>query len=330
MSNQFELALRKYIAAFDGTKDISTAEFKFRFDNLHHKYFNFVPRSKGLLTLTLTREEVFEIEAARLANGTKVTLVHFRKVSLDCVDIMLRLGLVSGKEETTVRVVTVITANQAVASREIEDSFQLEVVNIEVEPQDEASQLPKLLNMIKNREWDLLSSALTPETLRAAAEEDDLNLSENVGSLLHFALRFDAPSSIIYQITHGMHSSMLHRDAKDRLPLHIAVSKARPSIISHLLSLNPIACTCKDSKGKLPLHRCFDNKVVQAFKPQQFTRIVEMLVQTSPETIMIEDHKKRCPIELAILSTAPMQTIVLMHHKKDYVRKNSSPTTAAC
>eukprot|EP00984_Skeletonema_dohrnii_P011337 scaffold4515_cov124-Skeletonema_dohrnii-CCMP3373.AAC.4 len=44
---------------------------------------------------------------------------------------------------------------------------------------------------------------------------------------------------------------------------------------------------------------------------------------------MMEDHKKRCPIRLAILSTAPMQTIVLMHHKKDYVRKNSSPTTAA-
>ena len=276
MSNQFELALHKYIAAFDGMKGISTAEFKSRFDNLHHKYFNFVPRSKDLLT----REEVFELEAARLANGTKVTLVHFRKLSLDCVDIMLRL--VSGKEQTTVRVVTVITANQAVASREIEDSFQLEVVNIEVEPQDEASQLPKLLTMIKNREWDLLSNALTPETLRAAAQEDDL--SENVGSLLHFALHFDAPSSIIYQITHGMHSSMLHRDAKDRLPLHIAVSKARPSIISHLLSLNPIACTCKDSKGKLPLHRCFDNKVVQAFKPHQFTRIVQTLVETSRDT----------------------------------------------
>eukprot|EP00984_Skeletonema_dohrnii_P011336 scaffold4515_cov124-Skeletonema_dohrnii-CCMP3373.AAC.3 len=223
MSNQFELALRKYIAAFDGIKDnISTAEFKSRFDNLHHKYFNFVlvPRSKGLLTLTLKREEVFELEAARLANGTKVTLVHFRKVSLDCVDIMLRL--VSGKEETTVRVVTVITANQAVASREIEESFQLEG-NIEVEPQDEASQLPKLLTMIKNREWDLLSNDLTPETLRAAAQEDDL--SENVGSLLHFALHFDAPSSIIYQITDGMHSSVLHRDAKDRLPLHIAAAR---------------------------------------------------------------------------------------------------------
>eukprot|EP00985_Skeletonema_marinoi_P014126 scaffold7100_cov138-Skeletonema_marinoi.AAC.7 len=35
----------------------------------------------------LTREEVFEREASKLANGTKVTLIHFRKIGLDCIDI---------------------------------------------------------------------------------------------------------------------------------------------------------------------------------------------------------------------------------------------------
>eukprot|EP00984_Skeletonema_dohrnii_P038345 scaffold41481_cov316-Skeletonema_dohrnii-CCMP3373.AAC.1 len=62
---------------------------------------------------------MFELKAARLANGTKVTLTHFRKVGSDCVDI--KLCLVDGKEESTVRDVMVIAGNQAVSSRETND-----------------------------------------------------------------------------------------------------------------------------------------------------------------------------------------------------------------
>jgi phosphoglycolate phosphatase-like HAD superfamily hydrolase len=136
MSYQFELALRQYIAAFDGTNDISQAEFQSRFDNLYHKDFTFLPMNErvrednGMMHLNarapLTREEVFEREASKLANGTKVTLIHLRKIGLDCFDI--KLGVVSGKEENTVRVVTTISAKQAVVSREIDESFPLKVI----------------------------------------------------------------------------------------------------------------------------------------------------------------------------------------------------------
>jgi len=71
----------------------------------------------------LTREEVYEREASKLASGTKVTLIHFRKIGLDCIDI--KLGLVECGEEdctSTVRVVTTITAGQAVTSKEIDES----------------------------------------------------------------------------------------------------------------------------------------------------------------------------------------------------------------
>ena len=155
MSDQFESALRKYIAAFDGTNDVSTAEFKSRFDNLHHKCFTFLLRSKDLLA----REEVFELEASKLANGTKVTLVHFNEMSLYCVDIKLRR--VNGKENTTIRVVTAIAANQAVGSRKIKESSLLKV-KIDAK-QQEAPQMPNLVDMIENSEWDLLSNVLTPE-----------------------------------------------------------------------------------------------------------------------------------------------------------------------
>ena len=117
MSYQFELALRWYIAAFDGTNNISPAKFKSRFDNLYNKDFTFIAKDG----MALTREQVYEREASKLANGgTKVTLIHFRKIGLDCIDV--KLGLVNGKEERTIRAVTTITARQAVTSKEIDES----------------------------------------------------------------------------------------------------------------------------------------------------------------------------------------------------------------
>jgi ankyrin repeat protein len=188
-----------------------------------------------------------------------------------------------------------------------------------LEPQDEEPivQLSTLLDLINNREWDLLSKELTPETLRAV----------DSGSLLHLALNSNAPSSIIYQITNGMHNSVSHRDAKGRLPLHVAISKvSRPSIISHLIKLNPKACTSKDNQGKTPLHVCFDDKVFHTIKPPQFNKLVGTLVQTSQDALIMEDEDMRCPVELAILSKAPQKTILFLQVVKlEYMRqKNTS------
>ena len=49
MHYQFELALRQYIAAFNGTNDISPEEFKARFNNLYCKNYTFVPKEKRSL-----------------------------------------------------------------------------------------------------------------------------------------------------------------------------------------------------------------------------------------------------------------------------------------
>ena len=117
MSYQFELALRQYIATFDGTNNISPTEFKSRFDNLYHKDFIFHAKDRN----TLTREDVYERESRQLASGTKVTLIHFRKIGLECFDI--KVGLANGKEHSTIRAVTTISAKQATISREIDESI---------------------------------------------------------------------------------------------------------------------------------------------------------------------------------------------------------------
>ncbi len=119
MSYQFELALRQYIAAFDGTNSISQEDFQSRFDNLYHKNYTFVPinkttfQSKGIMT----RDEVFELESNRFADGTKMTLIHCRKIGFDCIDIMILME--NGNKEAVIRIVTTISSKQAIKSKEI-------------------------------------------------------------------------------------------------------------------------------------------------------------------------------------------------------------------
>ena len=124
MTYTFERAFSHYISAFDGTCSISTAEFQSRFDNVFHDDFTFhycnSNDDASKTSRTLTREEVYVNEAATLANGTKMTLIHFRRIGLDCIDIKLRL--VNGKNESISRVFLTITDDKAIKSKEIDDS----------------------------------------------------------------------------------------------------------------------------------------------------------------------------------------------------------------
>ena len=76
----------------------------------------------------VTREEIYQLHSKHYASGQKVTLIHFRKIGLDCVDIKVRP--VNGKEETTVRVVNTLSNSQVVLSREIDESIPLKVLEL--------------------------------------------------------------------------------------------------------------------------------------------------------------------------------------------------------
>ena len=130
-SYQFEIALRQFIAAFDGTNSISKADFQSRFDKVYHKNYTFQPKSEnvrledGLLITKkqapLSRNEVYEVLSNKLASGTKMTLIHFRKIGLDCIDIKVR-QVTPGQEESTLRVISTLTDSQSVVAREIDES----------------------------------------------------------------------------------------------------------------------------------------------------------------------------------------------------------------
>ena len=118
MSYQYEIALRQYIAAFNGTNDISQEEFKSRFDNLHHKDYTFHASNGNILT----REQVYKMHEGQFSSGSKVTLIHFRKLGLDCFDVKVAIvNEYDGKDMTT-RNVTTISAQQAKTATEIDES----------------------------------------------------------------------------------------------------------------------------------------------------------------------------------------------------------------
>ena len=126
-SYQFELAFRQYIAAFDGTNDLSPAEFKTLYDKVHHKDFKCrlmdekVIGDDGTIHLKarmlITRDQKFEAFSKRYESGYKVTLIYFRKIGMDCIDA--KFSIDNGKEETIHRVVYTISGGQAILSQEI-------------------------------------------------------------------------------------------------------------------------------------------------------------------------------------------------------------------
>ena len=70
---------------------------------------NYIMHSKAIVPLT--REEVLQFDSKLYASRQNLTLIRFRKIGCNCVDIKLRL--VNGKEEIPFGIVTVITAKQA-------------------------------------------------------------------------------------------------------------------------------------------------------------------------------------------------------------------------
>lgn len=131
MTYTFERAFSHYISAFDGTCGISTAEFQSRFDNVFHDDFTFHCNNDTLKECrTLTREEVYVNQAAIWADGTKMTLIHFRRIGSDCIDI--KLHLVNGKNESISRVFLTITDDKAIKSKEIVDSSTISRLRLHV------------------------------------------------------------------------------------------------------------------------------------------------------------------------------------------------------
>jgi len=82
------------------------------------------------------------------------------------------------------------------------------------------------------------------------------------------------------------------------LPLHAAIIfKAPLPTIKALLDVHPEAAACKDDQGMLAIHLAFRNGASE--------QVVQLLLQTFPQSVNVEDRKGRTPMVLAKQSSHP-------------------------
>ena len=69
-----------------------------------------------------SRDEVKETQVAYFEEGFKLTIIHFRRVGLNCIDVQLRGGI-EGKEDAEFRKVYAIEDNKVAWGKVVEDNF---------------------------------------------------------------------------------------------------------------------------------------------------------------------------------------------------------------
>ena len=101
-SNNAEIALRQYFTVYDGTPK-EFEEVESLFDAAFHKKFELVRKSGGRKYIdglrgnnvdegkVLDRDAVKELHASYLNKGTKIILIHYRRIGLDCYDCEFRI-----------------------------------------------------------------------------------------------------------------------------------------------------------------------------------------------------------------------------------------------
>jgi len=71
----------------------------------------------------LDRDVVKKFHASYLSKGAKVTLIHYRRIGLDCVDVQFQVESKSKGDTRKFRMVYTIEDNKIVRSQEVNDNF---------------------------------------------------------------------------------------------------------------------------------------------------------------------------------------------------------------
>jgi hypothetical protein len=135
LDDSFYLSLvRQYFAAYDGTPK-EFEEVESLFDAAFHKKFALVRKTGGRKYIddmrgnnvdegkVLDRDAVKELHASYLNKGTKITLIHYRRIGLDCYDCEFRIE--NADEDEVYRVVYTIEDGKIERSQEVNNDLQV-------------------------------------------------------------------------------------------------------------------------------------------------------------------------------------------------------------
>jgi hypothetical protein len=182
-----------------------------------------------------------------------------------------------------------------------------------------------VLQIIASHEWEFFRSVVLsrPTFFRNLANAVS-SCSDLCGmTLLHAAVRYNAPIDIIVEMIRLCPDMPAAKDCLGRTPLHVAAgSKASPSLIGTLAHAYPAACDAQEVDGKTPLHFVCDSSCVlfeedhdecdTPSKQRPNHKAVLMLLSYSIHAATIEDNEEMSPLEHAIMSDASLKTVKLL------------------
>jgi len=166
-----------------------------------------------------------------------------------------------------------------------------------------------IAGLIGNRRWSLLEKLLMDG---APLSIDDPALVENTiteNTVVHFAVRFQAPLRTVSLLSKLYPSSITTRDASGRYPIHVACKwSATPDVINYLVRLNSSACGVQDSLGKTPMHYVAEFYVANYQFPyerlypmdESMIQVVKLLKSAAPLSVNLEDNEGCNAIEYAL------------------------------
>ena len=182
-------------------------------------------------------------------------------------------------------------------------------------------QTMTLAHLISQRKWPLLESILTtPLSIRESVPIDDMSLPHSITPdiIIHFAVRFQAPTMILVLLSEVYPISLTSADTTGRYPIHVAAKwSATPDVIAFLITTNPDVAGVQDTTGKTPLHyvgECY----LQHFSSHTYSRndsmlqVVRLLKEAAPLSVNLEDNDGMNAVEYALLSDAHLKVVKTM------------------
>jgi len=112
----YKPALKAYLDAFDGTPK-KFSEVEHLFDKVYHRNFTFSTEDGKIHT----RKEAKASVARKLALGSKVEVIHWKRIGMSCTDLKYRL--VNKEEDTITRVLFNTVSKKIIRAYIHDDTF---------------------------------------------------------------------------------------------------------------------------------------------------------------------------------------------------------------
>ena len=187
---------------------------------------------------------------------------------------------------------------------------------------DPEKQVMALSRLVSQRQWAPLDTLLMTSASTSATLVDDQSVPYAVTSktIIHFALRFQAPFRIISLLSRRYPRSLASYDINGRYPIHIACEwAATPDIIAYIIETNPAAASVPDTSGKAPVHYVGEFYLEHFNREETFyhvddamLRVVRLLQMAAPLSVNLEDNVGMNAVEYAIHSDANIEVIRTM------------------